>query len=716
MAKQKRTTVVIAHRLSTIRNADKIAVVNKGRVVEEGTYDSLVEIGPGGTFYSLAVKQAPSDDSVSAGANRRSTSMLSAEKATQLATFDAVASDVDEEKADVKGAFGKLWALRGPYDTLIVVLGLIMSAVSSTSIPLQGYAMVKLFFIFFSPNPDDIWFSSWFWAVALIVMCVVAIIAKTIEMACFGIVNAHLTKALRQKMFVHLLKQEVGYFDRESNSPGALCEFLSEKITFVQAACGEKVQVIVGSIMQLFLGIVFMFLLGDWRISLMALGTVPLIGFGMAAEIQAVSGAEKAGAAKVGAEEERGAGALVGEVITGIRTVASFNAEHRFYEDYCKRVDDMYKMGAAAAWRGGFFKGISKGIIFYCMACLQLYGAWLASEGELALEEDEDACLRLNTWQAQLRPGVGDKLFVPIFVVFFLATGLGQIAGVATDASAASAAVQQLFTRLSRGSKLDPSDEEGIKLDNVVGDIKLEAVHFAYPTRLDHRICNGYSLTISAGSVCALCGPSGSGKSTIIQLIERFYDPLSGSVMLDGVDLKSLNLKWLRTQLGLVGQEPVLFLGTVAENIGYGKEGATMAEIEEAARNANAHTFIMEDLGDKYDTEVGIRGGKLSGGQKQRVAIARALVRKPSVLLLDEATSALDNESERIVQAALDEIMAKQKRTTVVIAHRLSTIRNADHIAVVKGGQIVEEGEHDGLIALDGMYASLVQAQAGTAS
>jgi ATP-binding cassette subfamily B (MDR/TAP) protein 1 len=225
-------------------------------------------------------------------------------------------------------------------------------------------------------------------------------------------------------------------------------------------------------------------------------------------------------------------------------------------------------------------------------------------------------------------------------------------------------------------------------------------------------VCNGYSLHIPAGQTVALSGASGSGKSTIIQLIERFYDPLKGELTLDGVDIKTFNLQWLRKQLGLVSQEPVLFQGTVADNIRYGKPDATQEEIEEATRAANAHGFIMETLANGYETDVGMRGGKLSGGQKQRVAIARALVKKPAVLLLDEATSALDNESERIVQAALDEIMVKQKRTTIVIAHRLSTIRNADKIAVLKDGKVAEQGTHDELLSNpEGLYFSLVLAQ-----
>jgi ATP-binding cassette subfamily B (MDR/TAP) protein 1 len=239
---------------------------------------------------------------------------------------------------------------------------------------------------------------------------------------------------------------------------------------------------------------------------------------------------------------------------------------------------------------------------------------------------------------------------------------------------------------ICRTPVIDAFSDGGICPPKPEGTIVLHEVVFAYPTALDHLICRGYNLTIAAGQSCALCGPSGSGKSTLIQLLERFYDPLSGSVLLDGHDLKTLNIGWLRAQIGLVGQEPTLFIGTVAENIAYGKPGATESEIEAAARMANAHDFISTTLQNGYQTEVGQGGAKLSGGQKQRVAIARAIIKQPAVLLLDEATSALDNESEKVVQAALDSLMAKQKRTTVTVAHRLTTIRNSDVIFVVKEG------------------------------
>merc|ERR1719424_1333029 len=223
--------------------------------------------------------------------------------------------------------------------------------------------------------------------------------------------------------------------------------------------------------------------------------------------------------------------------------------------------------------------------------------------------------------------------------------GITQAVQPLQNLAAAVPAADSLLTICSRVSEIDTFDEGGLKPGSVKGDIVVKDVIFAYPSAPDHLVCKGYSLSIAAGQTVALSGASGSGKSTIIALLERFYDPRSGSITLDGTDLKALNVRWLRQQLGLVSQEPVLFAGSVADNIRYGHPDATQAEIEEAAKSANAYEFIITNLNDGFDTGVGMRGDKLSGGQKQRVAIARALVTQPAVLLLDEATSALDNES-----------------------------------------------------------------------
>jgi ATP-binding cassette subfamily B (MDR/TAP) protein 1 len=279
-------------------------------------------------------------------------------------------------------------------------------------------------------------------------------------------------------------------------------------------------------------------------------------------------------------------------------------------------------------------------------------------------------------------------------------------------------AAAKLYATIERTPTIDSADPGGLKPEKVIGEITLEDVKFSYPSRPDVPILKGLSINFPAGKTAALVGASGSGKSTIISLIERFYDPSSGSVKLDGVDLPELNIKWLRSQIGLVSQEPTLFATTIKGNVLHGLigtpyENASEEEkfklVQEACIKSNADGFITK-LPQGYDTLVGERGFLLSGGQKQRIAIARAIVSDPRILLLDEATSALDTRSEGIVQDALDKAAAG--RTTITVAHRLSTIKDADRIFVMGDGLVLEQGTHNELLADEnGAYARLVQAQ-----
>ena len=285
---------------------------------------------------------------------------------------------------------------------------------------------------------------------------------------------------------------------------------------------------------------------------------------------------------------------------------------------------------------------------------------------------------------------------------------IGQSAMYIEAVSTARAAAVQIFRVIDREPLIDSSSSSGVRPGTCQGNIQLSNVVFSYPSRQDVRILNNISLNIESGSSVALVGSSGCGKSTIVQLIQRLYDPDQGSVSVDGVDLKQLNVGWLRDNIGVVGQEPVLFDSSIKQNIQLAKQSATEQEIESACREANAYDFISK-LPDGLDTLVGEGGAQLSGGQKQRIAIARALIRNPRILLLDEATSALDNESEALVQEALDTV--GQQRTTIIVAHRLSTVRNADKIVAIDGGEVREVGTHEELMNKNGLYYSLVNRQ-----
>jgi subfamily B ATP-binding cassette protein MsbA len=288
-----------------------------------------------------------------------------------------------------------------------------------------------------------------------------------------------------------------------------------------------------------------------------------------------------------------------------------------------------------------------------------------------------------------------------LFYMIMVAAPLGEFAGVYSQIREANGAASRIFEILQ--TPIEPHQaEEAAELPPVQGSVRFHDVSFGYEP--DELVLDKINLDIQPSEVIALVGPSGVGKTTLVNLIPRFFDPTEGWIEMDGQNIMDVTLQSLRSQIGLVPQETFLFGGTIADNIAYGNLDAKREAIISAAKAAYAHDFI-ENLPKGYDTEVGERGLKISAGQRQRIAIARALLKNPRILILDEATSALDSESEKMVQMALDSLM--QNRTTFVIAHRLSTIMNADRILVMKGGQIVEQGSHEDLLAAEGLYHHL---------
>ncbi|XP_076941623.1 putative multidrug resistance protein [Bidens hawaiensis] len=301
-------------------------------------------------------------------------------------------------------------------------------------------------------------------------------------------------------------------------------------------------------------------------------------------------------------------------------------------------------------------------------------------------------------------------MFQVFFILMTTGKNIADAGSMSSDLAKGGSAVRSVLAVLDRKTEINPNDSNGLTVKNIKGDIELKSVYFSYPSRPEQMIFQGLSLKIEAGKTVALVGQSGWGKSTVIGLIERFYDPSRGWILIDQKDVKSNNLRNLRSHIALVSQEPMLFAGSIRYNIVYGKEEASEAEIRKAAKLANAHEFISS-MKDGYETYCGERGVQLSGGQKQRIALARAILKNPTILLLDEATSALDSVSENLVQEALEKMMVG--RTCMVVAHRLSTIQKSDSISVIKNGKVVEQGSHNELLSLgdNGAYRALIKLQ-----
>ncbi|GMP84920.1 hypothetical protein CsSME_00038263 [Camellia sinensis var. sinensis] len=486
---------------------------------------------------------------------------------------------------------------------------------------------------------------------------------------------------MRIKYLEAALNQDIPYFDTEVRTSDVVFAINTDAV-LVQDAISEKL----GNFLHYMGTFVSGFVVGFtavWQLALVTIAVVPLI-----AVIGAIHTITLAKLSSKSQEALSQAGNIVEQTIVQIRTVLAFVGESRALQAYSSALKISQKLG----YKSGFAKGMGLGAtyftVFCCYALLLWYGGYLVrhhfTNGGLAI--------------------------ATMFAVMLGGLALGQSAPSMTAFAKARVAAARIFRIIDHKPSVERNSESGLELDSVTGQVDLKNVEFSYPSRAEVPILRNFSLTVPAGKTIALVGSSGSGKSTVVSLIERFYDPTSGQVVLDGHDIKTLKLRWLRQQIGLVSQEPALFATSIKENILLGRPDASLVEIEEAARVANAHSFIIK-LPDGFDTQVGERGLQLSGGQKQRIAIARAMLKNPAILLLDEATSALDSESEKLVQEALDRFMIG--RTTLVIAHRLSTIRKADLVAVLQQGSVSEIGTHDELMAKGehGVYAKLIRMQ-----
>ncbi|XBI51011.1 hypothetical protein VPH35_033596 [Triticum aestivum] len=701
-----RTTLVVAHRLTTVRNVDCISVIQQGKIVQQGSHDELI-LNLDGAYSQLILLQ---ESHVEQKMDHRLSASISSTSLSLKRSISASLGNNNELSCTLPFGLPSTIEMPGEYDTHgnnqkekngegeapkkdpmvrlailnkpevpILILGSLAAAVHGVIFPVFGLVISSAIKSLYEPA-DKLRSDTSFWGMMCFVMGIISVITIPAEFLLFGIAGGKLIERIRALSFQSIVHQEVAWFDDPRNSSGALGARLSIDALNVRRLVGDNLSLIIQLSSTLVTGVVIS-MIADWKLALITMCVIPLVGLQSYAHVKFLNGFSQD--AKMMYED---ASQVATDAVSSIRTIASFCCE--------KRITRIYDRKCRASVNQGVKTGIVGGIGFgFSYLTLYLtYGLCFYVGGQFVRQ--------------------GKSNFGEVFKVFFalvLATmGVSETSAMASDSKKAKDSAISIFTLLDRVSEIDSRSNQGLILDEVKGNIDFQQVSFKYPSRLDIQIFHDFTLHIPSRKTVALVGESGSGKSTVITLLERFYNPDSGTIQLDGVEIKSLNINWFRNQIGLVSQEPILFNDTIRANIAYGKDGdVTEEELIAAAKISNAHEFISS-LPQGYGTFVGERGAQLSGGQKQRVAIARAILKDPKILLLDEATSALDAESERIVQNALDHVMVG--RTTIVVAHRLSTIKGADIIAVLKDGAIVEKGSHDSLVNIkDGLYASLVE-------
>ncbi|KAG8443724.1 hypothetical protein GDO86_009046 [Hymenochirus boettgeri] len=689
-ASEGRTTIVIAHRLSTVWTADVIVVVDNGMVAEQGTHSQLME--KKGIYHSLVTSQSiqtGEDDKESAeGAVTRRPSLVRrlSSKTSALKYGNSIEEETEdkaavEEKSLPAVSFFSILKLNKsewPY----ILLGTLAATVNGGAHPSFAVFFAKVIAVFGSNDPERIRSEANLYSIIFVIIGVVSFVTFFLQGFMFGRSGEVLTLRLRRMAFKAMLRQEMSWFDDKKNNTGALTTRLASDASQIQTATGSRLGLIAENLSSMALSVIIAFVFG-WELTLLILAMSPFIFVTGLLETRALTGF-----ANRDKKELQVAGKIAVEAVDNIRTVIALTREKTFERMYSESLQKPYRNSQKRSQVYGICFAFSQSFIFFSYAATFRFGALMLELGRMNAEE----------------------LFLVFGIVTYGAMSIGQSLSFAPDYAKAKSAASHIFALFERVPVIDSYGQEGQKPETFQGSVELSKVSFNYPSRPDVPVLQGLSIQIQSGQTVAFVGSSGCGKSTTVQLLQRFYDPHYGEVLFDSADAKRLNIQWLRSQIAIVSQEPVLFDCSIGENIAYGDNSRTVSldEIHTAAKAANIHSFI-EGLPEKYNTRVGGKGMQLSGGQKQRIAIARALIRSPKLLLLDEATSALDNESEKIVQQALDQ--ARKGRTCILIAHRLSTVQKADVIVVMRKGKIIELGRHQQLLAMRGAYYDLVNAQ-----
>jgi ATP-binding cassette subfamily B protein len=565
------------------------------------------------------------------------------------------------------------YALRQKGRIALALLALLVASVATLVLPL---AVRRVIDVGFSGGERQL-ANSYF--VVLIGIVAILALASSARFYLVMTVGERIVADLRAAVFAHLTKLEPAFFD--SSRAGDLVSRLTADTTQIKSTFGSTASIALRNGIMV-IGAIALMIATSPQLSAIVIGVIPVIVLPLV-----LSGRSVRRRARAAQDRLADASAFAAEAVGAIRTMQSFGASAQTAERFATASDDAYGASRAATASRALLSGVAIFLVSASVVWVLWTGATEVFEGRMT----------------------GGRLSQFILYAVMAASSLGQLSEVYGEISAAAGAASRLGEILATKPAIAaPPNPKPLPAPSR-GELGFEDVSFSYPGRSTSALRH-LTLRIRPGERVALVGPSGAGKSTVLQLALRFYDPASGRVVVDGIAGPEADPEAWRERFALVPQEPTVFGVSVADNIAYGRPGATRGQIEEAARLAAADGFIRA-LPDGYDTVVGERGVTLSGGQRQRLAIARAVLKDAPILLLDEATSALDSESERLVQDALDRLM--QGRTTLVVAHRLATILSADRILVMDDGRVVEEGTHAELKARGGLYARLAALQFG---
>ncbi|KAF2450390.1 multidrug resistance protein 1 [Karstenula rhodostoma CBS 690.94] len=677
---KNRTTIVIAHKLSTIKNADHIAVMAKGSVIERGTHNELLD--KKGAYASLVAAQdlGKADDAKEAVENDdddiEKPTLVRTQTQVSVPGQAAIKTGKDGINYNlVSCIFIVFWEYRRIWPYFLILI--IASVMAGATYPAQAILFARIATTFELPGAEAVQRGD-FYSLMFFIVAIGNLIAYSLVGWFSNIVVQHVSRGYRLEIFNLILKQDMTFFDREENATGALVSNLSTYPNSLLELLGFNVMLIFINVISVLSSCILALVVG-WRLGCaVAFGALPLMVFSGYLRIRLEFKLEEQAGKRFASSA-----ALASEAVSAIRTVSSLALERHIIVRYEERLQGVARHSMKSLFWTMFWYSFTQSISLLAMALGFWYGGQLISRGEY------------NTTQ-----------FYTVYIaVIFSGEAAASFFSYTTSMTKAATAANYIFwlRRQKPAVQEEPSKppfDNGNEKDPA--HIQVENVDFSYESRPNANVLKNFDVDVKPGQFVAFVGASGCGKSTAIALFERFYDPTSGRITCDGSALPDLCPRKYRSHVSLVQQEPVLYQGSIRDNIAMGVgDEVTEAQIEDAAKQSNIYTFVAS-LPDGFNTLCGSRGTQLSGGQRQRIAIARALIRQPRLLLLDEATSALDTESEKIVQAALEKV--KDGRTTIAVAHRLSTIKDADVIIVFSRGRIAEVGTHKELLGKRGMY------------